>query len=57
MKFTEEEVQKLMMECFVKGENWGVTYQGWYVPTDKDKADRAAKDCEDVYQRFLLNKL
>lgn len=55
--FTKEEVQQMMMETFVKGENWGTTYYSWFTPTEKEKADRAAKDCEEVYKKTLLKKL
>ena len=55
--FTNEEVQKMMMEAFVKGENWGVTYGGWFCPTEEEKAERAAKDCEEIYRNALISKL
>lgn len=55
--FTKEEVQKMMMEAFVKGENWGVTYGGWFSPSEQEKADRAAKDCEIVYKKALIAKM
>jgi hypothetical protein len=31
--FTRKEVQEMMMKCFVKGEEWGVTYSTWFTPT------------------------
>ncbi len=55
--FSPEEVQKMMMEAFVKGENWGVTYGGWFSPSEQEKADRAAKDCEEVYKKALIAKM
>lgn len=55
--FTKEEVQKVMMECFIKGENWGMTYAGWFNPTDEQKAKQAAADCESVYKNLLISKL
>ena len=55
--FTKEEVKKMMIESFVKGENWGITYAGWFFPSEKEKADRAYKDCEEVYKKALLSKI
>ena len=55
--FTKEEVQIMMMESFVKGENWGVTYGGWSSPSTEDRADKAAKDCEEVYKKALISKI
>lgn len=55
--FSKEEVQKMMMEAFFKGENWGVTYGGWFSPTEEEKADRAAKDCEEIYKNTLISKM
>lgn len=55
--FTKEEVQKMMMEAFVKGENYGVTYSGWFSPSEKEKEDRAVKDCEEIYKNTLIKKL
>ena len=55
--FTKEEVQKMMMEAFVMGEKWGVTYSGWFCPTEEEKADRAAEDCENVYKKCLISKI
>ena len=55
--FTKEQVQQMMMEAFVKGENWGVTYSTWFIPTDEEKANRAAKDCEEIYKAALIAKL
>jgi hypothetical protein len=57
MTFTKEEVQEMLMKAFVKGEAWGVTYQGWFYPSEEEKADRAAKDCEQLYQEALIKKL
>jgi hypothetical protein len=55
--FSKEEVQKMMMGAFIKGENWGVTYGGWFFPSAQERADRAAKDCEEVYKKALLIRL
>ena len=55
--FTKEEVQKMIMEAFVKGENWGVTYSGWFSPSKEDKTNRAIKDCEEVYKNTLIGKV
>lgn len=55
--FSKEQVQLMMMEAFVRGENWGVTYSTWFVPSEEEKADRAAKDCEEIYQSMLIQKL
>ena len=55
--FTREEVQKMMMESFIKGESWGVTYGGWFSPTVEEKAERASKDCEKVYKDALIAKI
>lgn len=46
-----------MMEAFVKGENYGVTYSGWFSPSEKEKEDRAVKDCEEIYKNTLIKKL
>jgi hypothetical protein len=55
--FSIEEVQMMMMKSFVKGEEWGAYYTGWFDPSEKVKAAKAAKDCEEVYKNMLLNKL
>ena len=55
--FTKEQVQQMMMEAFIKGENWGVTYSTWFTPTEEEKANRAAKDCEGIYKSALIAKL
>lgn len=55
--FTKEEVKQMIMESFVKGEEWGVTYQGWFTPSEKEKAKRAADSCECIYKVALINKL
>jgi hypothetical protein len=55
--FTKEEVQKIMVEAFIKGEDWGATYGGWYTPSEKDKSNRAAKECEELYKKALIAKL
>ena len=57
LTFTKEEVQKMLMEAFIKGEDWGVTHSGWFSPSNNDKASRAAKDCEEVYRKALMSKL
>jgi len=57
IKFTQEEVQQMMMQAFVKGENWGVTYSTWFIPTKQECADKAAKDCAEIYKQALINKL
>lgn len=51
--FTKEEVQEMILEAFKKGENWGVTYGGWFLPTVEEKEKRAKKDCKDVYEKAL----
>lgn len=55
--FTKEEVQKMIMEAFIKGENWGVTYSGWFMPTEEEKTIEAAKQCGEIYATALINKL
>lgn len=46
-----------MIQAFVKGERWGVTYSGWFVPSENESAERAARDCEEIYKETLINKL
>jgi hypothetical protein len=55
--FTTKEVQEMIMNAFIKGENWGSTYQGWFIPTKEEQANRAAKDCEYIYRNALIAKL
>jgi len=57
MTFTKEEVQEMMMKAFIKGENWGVAYGGWFSPTEEACADEASKKCEEIYKETLMNKL
>lgn len=56
MIFNKEQVQEMLMQAFVKGEDWGSTYGGWFIPSKKEKAERAAKDCSEVYQKALNDK-
>jgi hypothetical protein len=55
--FSREEVQMMMMKSFVKGEEWGVCYSGWFDPSEEVKANKAADNCEDIYQEALIDKL
>lgn len=57
MTFTKEEVQEMMMKAFIKGETWGVTYSGWFSPSEVEKSERAAKDCEEIYRNTLVDKI
>jgi hypothetical protein len=57
INFTKEQVQQMMMEAFVKGENWGVAYSTWFASTEEEKANRAAKDCEEIYKYALIAML
>lgn len=54
--FTDKEVREIMIKCFVKGETWGVTYGGWFSPEQKECAERASKDCEEVYKEAINNQ-
>jgi hypothetical protein len=51
--FTKEQAMQMIMQAFCKGETWGTTYSTWWEPTEEEKANRAAKDCEEVYQSAL----
>ena len=54
--FTEDEVRAMMMKAFIKGENWGVAYSGWFVPSQEEKAERASEDCVTIYEEMLISK-
>lgn len=53
--FTEDQVKELMVRAFEKGENWGVTYSTWFIPSEEEKAERCAKDCSKSYNDFIEN--
>jgi len=56
ISFSKKEVQEMMMKAYIKGENRGLTYAGWFFLSEEDKADRAAEDCEEIYRNVSLNK-
>ena len=52
--FTRSEMQEAMVLAFCKGEQMGTT---WFNPTNEEKANRAAKDCEFIYNNILMQKI
>lgn len=37
---TKEEIIAIAKFAFKSGENWGVTYSGWFTPTKEDQEER-----------------
>ena len=37
MEYTIEEVREMLLQAFDRGENWGVTYSGWSLPSKEDR--------------------
>ena len=46
--YTEDQVKEMITKAFIAGENWGVTYQGWFIPTEEQKATRCAENCDKI---------
>jgi hypothetical protein len=40
---TTEEMTLLIRKAFRAGEDWGVTYSGWFVPTPEQHTDQIDK--------------
>ena len=34
------EIEELLKKAFEAGENWGITYSGWFIPTEEDTQKR-----------------
>ena len=54
--FNEEEVKEMIVQAFIKGEDYGVTYIGWYVPTKEEKSNVASKDCQEIFEKYSTKK-
>ena len=52
--FTRSEMQEAMVLAFCKGEQMGTTL---FYPTNEEKANRAAKDCDVIYNNILMQKI
>ena len=52
--FTRSEMQEAMVLAFCKGEQMGTNLIN---PTNEEKANRAAKDCDLIYSNILMQKI
>lgn len=46
--FTEEEVSEMLLKAFKAGETWGVTYGGWFTPSEEEKETKASESCNEI---------
>jgi hypothetical protein len=51
--FTRSEMQEAMVLAFCKGEQMGTNLIN---PTNEEKVNRAAKDCDLIYSNILIQK-
>lgn len=41
--YTEQQVNKLIRDAFLKGEQWGITHSTWFIPTQKQTEEQIQK--------------
>jgi biotin synthase-like enzyme len=47
---TKEEIIAIAKFAFKAGENWGVTYSGWYEPTKEDREQKINGVVEQIIE-------
>ena len=46
--YTVEELREMLGQAFDKGERWGVTYGGWFTPSEADTDKKRAEAIDKV---------
>ena len=46
--YTVEEVREMLGQAFDRGEQWGVTYGGWFTPSEADTEKKRTEAIDKV---------
>lgn len=46
--YTVKEVKEMLIQAFDRGENWGVTYSGWFSPTKEDREQKRKNEINKI---------
>jgi len=49
--YTVEEVREMLGQAFDRGEQWGVTYGGWFTPSEADTEKNRTEAIDKVLAR------
>lgn len=44
-------LRRMLEAAFEAGHVWGITYRGWFSPTDAEHTERRDKDLHDILQK------
>ena len=53
--YTVEEVREMLGQAFDRGEQWGVTYGGWFNPSESDTDKKRAEAIDKVLAQSTLD--
>lgn len=50
MEYTKEEIEDIIRKAFKAGEQWGVTYSTWFIPTKAGTEEKIQEVVTEVFQ-------
>lgn len=54
---TLKEFEAIVKKAFKSGENWGITYTGWFEPSDEDYNEQIGKVQDELFMSYQRKTL